>query len=134
MPELDFRAADETVITQATTLHEKALKAVVTQLEKCSLSTIEAATELGRVEELRAFLAKHTSDGQSLRAAHFLNGDLALTLRVGCWLLLEKLGKLEETQEELLIGTSETQERKYVVQDLHDRLGGQGTLSLEPAA
>jgi hypothetical protein len=128
---VSFVPRDRGILEQGQKIHAKLLDAVIKQLERLTLATLQAAGELGVVNGLRELIALRFADSPDLSFSKDFRDEDLLSLRLSVSLYLEKVQRIEEAQEELTIDTGDTNDRISQAQDLADRLKGQTTLALE---
>jgi len=115
---------DQSVVRTALDLLDKAVDAARKAVERISLPTAPVEVIGARAEELRGALNRATGDEEWDIPAH-----LAPTLRVGLALLVEKLEKVEESQENLgILDPEDTTGRLEAAKDLAGRLHDQLSL------
>lgn len=117
------------LLGMAISKYEKLAKGTKANLTTLNLPTMQVQTALGCCEEIKARMASAYEQGPDASVPNTLeidfSEDLVTVVKDAFDFVLGKYEKLEETQLEMLTGTSETEETQNEVKALKTLFSGQ---------
>jgi hypothetical protein len=128
--EVGLLPRDRSILDKGLELVIKGAEDVSKKSERLSLPTMAAETLKGHAESARMRMADRVGEDGVLDGDYDFPHEEVDAMKIGVFLLLEKIGKVESAQEELSIPTDDTESRAADARDLADRLSGQLALSV----
>lgn len=121
---------DKGILTSGLAMLVKSCESISKNSERIGLATMAVESLKGQAESAKERVFGWTGETGVLEGDHDLPHVEVEACKVAVSLYLEKVSKVEDTQEELAIPTDETEARAGDARDLHDRLCGQTALQL----